>query len=66
MKVGDLVMWKYRGKLDPKKTGIIVSDYDYPGKDGLLMQNVYWFDCEWVRPIRQQFLEVINESRRPS
>ncbi len=56
-------MWKYHGKLDPKKTGIIVSDYDYPGKDGLLMQNVYWFDCQWVRPIRQQFLEVINESR---
>ena len=63
MKVGDLVMWKYNGKLDPEKTGIIVSDYDYPGKDGLLMQNVYWFDWGWVRPIRQQFLEVINESR---
>lgn len=63
MKAGDLVMWKYKGKLDPEKTGIIVSDYDYPGHDGLLMQNVYWFDRQWVRPIRQQFLEVISESR---
>ena len=63
MKPGDLVMWKYNGKLDPEKTGIIVPDYDYPGKDGLLMQNVYWLDRRWVRPIRQQFLEVISESR---
>lgn len=63
MKVGDLVMWKYNGKLDPEKTGIIVSDYNDSGNYAFLMQNVYWFDCEWVRPIRQQFLEVISEGR---
>lgn len=64
MKVGDLVMWKYHGKLDPKKTGIIVSDYPLSrSKDGSILKNVYWFDYQWVRPIEQQFLEVINEGR---
>lgn len=56
-------MWKYHGKLDPKKTGIIVSDYTQSrGRDGSILKNVYWFDCQWIRPIEQQFLEVINES----
>jgi hypothetical protein len=57
-------MWKYHGKLDSKKTGIIVSDYTgCRSKDGSILKNVYWFDCQWVRPIEQQFLEVISESR---
>ena len=57
-------MWKYHGKLDPEKTGIIVSDYTMcRDEDGLILKNVYWFDHQWIRPIRQCFLEVINESR---
>ena len=57
-------MWKYHGKLDPEKTGIIVSDYAMcRDEDGLILKNVYWFDHQWIRPIRQCFLEVINESR---
>ena len=64
MKVGDLVMWKWNGELDLKKTGVIVSDYTQSrSKDGSILKNVYWFDCQWVRPIEQQFLEVISESR---
>tara|TARA_Y100000114_G_scaffold115313_1_gene109408 strand:- start:646 stop:837 length:192 start_codon:yes stop_codon:yes gene_type:complete len=63
MKAGDLIMWKWNGKLDSKKTGIILSDYTQSrSKDGSVLKNVYWFDCQWVRPIEQQFLEVINES----
>ena len=57
-------MWKYHGKLDPEKTGIIVSDYIHcRDEDDLILKNVYWFDQGWIRPIRQCFLEVINESR---
>ena len=64
MKTGDLVMWKYNGHLDHKKTGVIVSDYTQSrGRDGSILKNVYWFDYQWVRPIEQQFLEVISESR---
>ena len=64
MKVGDLVMWKYHGELNPEKTGVIVSDYTLSrSKDGLILKNVYWNDMQWVRPIEQQFLEVISESR---
>lgn len=64
MKTGDLVMWKYNATLDPKKTGVIVSDYTQSrGRDGYILKNVYWLDCQWVRPIEQQFLEVISESR---
>tara|TARA_B100000282_G_scaffold242437_2_gene185446 strand:- start:476 stop:670 length:195 start_codon:yes stop_codon:yes gene_type:complete len=64
MKTGDLVMWKYNGHLDHKKTGVIVSDYTQSiPPDGGFYKNVYWFDCQWVRPIEQQFLEVISESR---
>ena len=64
MKAGDLVMWKWNGELDLKKTGVIVSDYTHSrSKDGSILKNVYWFDCQWVRPIEQQFLEVISESR---
>ncbi len=64
MKSGDLVMWKYNGKLNPKKVGIIVSDYAQSrSKDGLILKNVYWSEFKWVRPIEQQYLEVINESR---
>lgn len=57
-----MVMWKYHGKLDPKKTGIIVSDYVLSRStvDGSILKNVYWFDYQWVRPIEQQFLEVIS------
>lgn len=64
MKVGDLVMWRWCGKLDPNKTGVIVSDYaQCKSKDGLVLKNVYWFDDQWVRPIEQEFLEIISESR---
>lgn len=64
MKSGDLIMWKYHGELDPKKTGIIVSDYELSrSKDGSILKNVYWFEYQWVRPIEQQFLEVISEGR---
>ena len=65
MKAGDLVMWKWNGKLDSEKTGIIVSDYAQGSysEDGMILKNVYWFDCQWVRPIEQKYLEVINESR---
>lgn len=65
MKVGDLVMWKWNGKLDSEKTGIIVSDYAQGSysDDGMILKNVYWFDCQWVRPIEQQYLEVLNENR---
>ncbi len=63
MKLGDLVMWKWKGKLNPEKIGIIVSDYTQcRSKDGSILKNVYWFDCQWVRPIEQQFLEVIGAS----
>ena len=57
-------MWKYHGKLDTKKTGIIVSDYTQGSysEDGMILKNVYWFDCQWVRPIEQQYLEVISAS----
>ena len=64
MKAGDWVMWKWNGELDPEKTGIIVSDYlESIPPCGSFHKNVYWFDDQWVRPIRQQFLEVISESR---
>lgn len=55
-------MWKWDGKLNPKKTGIIVSDYTHSrSEDGSILKNVYWFECQWVRPIEQQYLEVISE-----
>ena len=62
MQAGDLVMWKYHGKLDSKKTGIIVSDYmlSRSTADDSILKNVYWFDYQWVRPIEQQYLEVIS------
>lgn len=61
MKNGDLVMWKWKCKLSPDKIGVILSDTHHKGADGLLMKNVYWADREWIRPIRQEFLEVIND-----
>ena len=64
MKAGDLIMWKWDGKLNPKKTGIIVSDYTLSlSYNGSILKNVYWFDQQWVRPIEQQYLEVISEGR---
>ena len=64
MKAGDLVMWKWNGELDPEKTGIVVSDYlESIPPDGCFHKNVYWFDNQWVRPIKQEYLEVISESR---
>ena len=64
MKVGDLVMWKYNGVLNPEKIGIVLSDYTQSrAKDGSILKNIYWTDMEWVRPIEQQFLEVISEGR---
>ena len=65
MKSGDLIMWKYNDRLDPQMTGIIVSDYtgNSLSEDGSILKNVYWFKYQYVRPIEQQFLEVINESR---
>ena len=64
MRAGDLVMWKWKGEVSSYKMGIIVSDYtESTAKDGSILKNVYWFDNECVRPIEQQFLEVISESR---
>ena len=64
MQAGDLVMWKWDGKPNPKKTGIIVSDYTMSrSEDGSILKNVYWFEWQWVRPIEQQYLEVISEGR---
>jgi len=64
MKTGDLVMWKYNGHLDHKKTGVIVSDYTQSiPPDGGFYKNVYWFEHQYVRPIEQQYLEVISEGR---
>lgn len=61
MKAGDLVMWKWKGEVSSCKMGIIVSDYtESLLKDGSSYKNVYWLDNEWVRPIEQQYLEVIN------
>ena len=64
MKVGDLVMWKYNGVLNPEKIGIVISDYTQSrAKDGSILKNIYWTDMEWVRTIEQQYLEVISEAR---
>lgn len=64
MRAGDLVMWKWKGEVSSYKMGIIVSDYtESTAKDGSILKNVYWFDNEWVRPIEQQHLEVVSESR---
>ena len=63
MQSGDLVMWKWNGEVSSEKIGVIISDYY---DDGILdepYKNVYWFDQQWVRPIKQQYLEVISESR---
>ena len=62
MKAGDLVIWTYKGKRDPKMMGIITSDYA-ESINGSILKNVYWFSNEWIRPIEQRFLEVVNESR---
>ena len=64
MQAGDLIMWKWRGKLDPDMTGMIVSDYTLSrSADGSILKNVYWFEHQCVRPIEQQYLEVISEGR---
>ena len=64
MKAGDLVMWKYNGALNSEKVGLVVSDYTQSrAKDGSILKNIYWMDMQWVRPIEQQYLEVISESR---
>lgn len=64
MKSGDLVMWKWNGEVSSEKVGVIISDYTLSlAPDGSSYKNVYWFDQQWVRPIEQQYLEVISESR---
>lgn len=64
MKPGDLVMWKWNGEVSSEKVGVIISDYTLSlAPDGSSYKNVYWFDQKWVRPIEQQYLEVISESR---
>ena len=64
MRAGDLVMWKWNGEVSSHKMGVIVSDYtESRSKDGSIIKNVYWFDQQWVRPIEQQYLEVVSESR---
>ena len=64
MKPGDLVMWKWNGEVSSEKVGVIISDYTLSlAPDGSSYKNVYWFDQQWVRPIEQQYLEVISESR---
>ena len=64
MKSGDLVMWKWNGEVSSEKVGVIISDYTLSlAPDGSSYKNVYWFDQQWVRPIEQQYLEVISEGR---
>jgi len=64
MKVGDLVMWKWKGEVSSDTMGVIVSDYtESTAPDGSTYKNVYWFHKEWARPIEQQYLEVISEGR---
>jgi len=64
MKAGDLVMWRWEGKLDPEMTGMVVSDYTLSrSEDGSILKNVYWFKHQYVRPIEQQYLEIISEGR---
>lgn len=64
MQPGDLVVWKWNGKSQLHKTGIIVSDYlQCQDFDGNHYKNVYWFDNQWVRPIRPEYLEVLNAGR---
>ena len=64
MQAGDLVMWKWNGEVSSEKVGVIISDYTLSlAPDGSSYKNVYWFDQQWVRPIEQQYLEVISESR---
>ena len=64
MKVGDLVMWKWKGEVSSEKVGVIISDYTLSlAPDGSSYKNVYWFDQQWVRPIEQQYLEVISASQ---
>ena len=64
MKAGDLVMWKWKGEVSSEKVGVIISDYTLSlAPDGSSYKNVYWFDQQWVRPIEQQYLEVISASQ---
>ena len=64
MKAGDLIMWKWNGEVSSEKIGVVISDYtESRAPDGSSYKNVYWFDQQWVRPIEQQYLEVISESR---
>ena len=65
MKVGDLVMWKYyEGVVERDFIGVIVSDHTPASRaTASTLKDVYWLQEKWVRPIEQQFLEVISESR---
>ncbi len=64
MSVGDLVLWKWNGEVSSDTMGVIISDYtESTAKDGSILKNVYWFHKKWVRPIEQQYLEVVNEGR---
>ena len=64
MKSGDLVMWKWNGEVSSEKVGVIISNYTLSlAPDGSSYKNVYWFDQQWVRPIEQQYLEIISEGR---
>tara|TARA_A100001011_G_C13995509_1_gene709114 strand:+ start:547 stop:717 length:171 start_codon:yes stop_codon:yes gene_type:complete len=56
-------MWKWNGEVSSEKIGLVVSDYYDDGIRDEPYKNVYWFDQQWVRPIKQQYLEVISESR---
>ena len=66
MQAGDLVRWNYFGQsmdVGNEPIGLVVSDYYDDGIRDEPYKNVYWFDQQWVRPIKQQYLEVISESR---
>lgn len=63
MRTSDLVIFTHKGERDPKMIGVILSDYEgSKSEDGSILKNVYWFDQQWVRPIEQQYLEVISET----
>tara|TARA_Y100000310_G_C19965839_1_gene483272 strand:- start:104 stop:295 length:192 start_codon:yes stop_codon:yes gene_type:complete len=63
MKVGDLVIEKTRMSRKPDMGIVLAVDYTKNRSDGLLHTlQIYFFDGE-INWMREDFLEVVNESR---
>ncbi len=68
MKVGDLVEFDWHGKRYGMY-GLIVSEYGKRCSNGFAYKNVYFFNTgnrhspTGIRPIMQEHLELISESR---